>query len=54
LPLAELIGVAHRSVTEAISGAAKAADRAIDAVEYRLVVDMDGPGMKTVCHALGA
>ena len=33
LPLAELIGVGQRAVTEAVAGDADAADRAIDPVQ---------------------
>ena len=54
LPLAELIGVTHRAVTEAVSGGAHAADRAIDPVHHRLVVDVDDARVKSVGDALGA
>lgn len=54
LPLAELIGVAHRAMTGMVSGGANAADRTIDTVDYPLVVDMDNPRMKSVGDALGA
>jgi hypothetical protein len=54
LPLAELIGVADRAVCEAVSGDAKAADRGVDAIQHRLVVDVHDAGMKSVGDALGA
>ena len=54
LPLAEQIGVAHRAVSEAVSGVAKAADRAIDSVQHRLIVDVDDARVKPVGDALGA
>ena len=44
LPLAELIGVAHRAVPKAVAGGAHAADRAIDTMHNCLVVDVDDTG----------
>src|SRR6202030_4328099 len=54
LPLAELIGVTHRAVTEAVAGGAHAADRPIDPVHHRLVIDVDDARVKSVGDALGA
>src|ERR1700737_1553622 len=54
LPLAEQIGVAHRAVTEAVAGVADSADRAIDPVQDRLIVDVDDAGVKPVGESLGA
>ena len=54
LPLAELIGIAHCAVTEAVSGVADAADGPIDTVHYSLVVDVDDARVKSVGDALGA
>ena len=54
LPLAEQVGIAHSAVTEAVAGVAKAADRAIDPVQHRLIVDVDDARVKPVGDALGA
>src|ERR1700722_16412617 len=54
LPLAELIGVTHRAMTEAVSGGTHAADGAIDPVHHRLIVHVDDAGVKSVGDALGA
>jgi hypothetical protein len=49
-----VLTVDHRAVTESVSGRAKATDRAIDTVQHRLVVDVDGAGVHSVGDALAA
>jgi hypothetical protein len=45
LPLSELVGVREGAVVEPVAGYAHAADRAVDLVQHRLVVDVHNAGV---------
>jgi hypothetical protein len=54
LPLSELISVGESAVAEPVARHANSADRAIDLVQHRLIVDVDDAGVDALGNALRA